>query len=331
MTSSADLHSAIARFPTARIGVLGDLMIDRFVYGTVSRISPEAPVPVLAVTSKVTQPGGAANAAVNVLSMGGQLRLFGALGEDAAALEVLALLTERGADTRGVQLIAGRPSTVKTRIVAQSQQVVRIDEEDTAPLPASAASALLDSVKEALAQLDLLVVSDYAKGVITPAFAQQLIAACAVQGVRVVVDPKPVNAQAFGGADVIKPNLGEALRLAGRQPGDSDRLELLCLELRERTGIPGVVVTAGARGMYVLEGEHVTHLPGVPREVYDVAGAGDSVLAAIALGLASGLGLTDSARLGNLAGSIAVGHLGIAAVTPHEMRAALEDGHDSVA
>lgn len=325
MSTAAELRSAISRFSTARIGVLGDLMIDRFVYGSVTRISPEAPVPVVAVGSKITQPGGAANTAVNVSSLGGQVRLFGVLGEDAAALEVLALLTGRGADTSGVQLIPGRPSTVKTRIVAQSQQLARIDEEDSSPLPADTAKSLLSAVQAAMPELDLLVVSDYAKGVITADVAARLVAACKAAGLRMVVDPKPVNADAFAGADVIKPNLSEALRLAGRDPQDTVQLDALCGQVAARTGIAGVVVTAGAHGMYVLDDASLTHLPGIPREVYDVAGAGDSVLAAIALGLASGLSLTDSARLGNLAGSVAVGHLGIAAVTAHQLRGALEE------
>jgi D-beta-D-heptose 7-phosphate kinase/D-beta-D-heptose 1-phosphate adenosyltransferase len=322
------LLASLPRFAAARIGVLGDLMIDRFVYGEVERISPEAPVPVVAVKRRITQPGGAANTAVNVLSLGGQLRLFGVLGADEAANEVLALLRGRGADTSGVQLAAGRPSTVKTRVVAQSQQVVRFDEEDVSPLPGETHAALLDSVRGALPELDLLVVSDYAKGVIGPAFASELLRACRDAGVAVVADPKPVNAICFAGADVIKPNLGEALRLAGweRAPDDA-ALGELCVLVRERTGVPGVVVTAGARGVYVLEGETLTHLPGAAREVYDVAGAGDSVLAALALGLASGLSLTGAAQLGNLAGSIAVGHLGIAAVTQAELRTAVEEQH----
>jgi D-beta-D-heptose 7-phosphate kinase/D-beta-D-heptose 1-phosphate adenosyltransferase len=326
------LLDSLQRFSAARVGVLGDLMIDRFVYGEVERISPEAPVPVVAVRRRVTQPGGAANTAVNVLSLGGQLRLFGVLGDDAAAAEVLELLRRRGADTAGVQLAPGRASTVKTRVVARSQQVVRFDEEDTSPLPGTVGAALLASLRAALPGLDLLVISDYAKGVVSHGLATELIAACRGAGVRVVADPKPVNAGCFAGADVIKPNLHEALRLAGwEHAADDSAMGGLCRLVRERTGVPGVVVTAGARGVYVLEGEALTHLPGAAREVYDVAGAGDSVLAALALGLASGLGLTDAARLGNLAGSIAVGHLGVAAVTQDELRAALEGGHDQAA
>jgi D-beta-D-heptose 7-phosphate kinase/D-beta-D-heptose 1-phosphate adenosyltransferase len=325
---SSNLLEAVRLFRLARIGVLGDLMIDRFVYGTVNRISPEAPVPVLAVSSKLVQPGGAANTAVNVMSLGGMVRLFGILGDDHAAHEVLEILAEHGADSSGVVLLPDRPSTVKTRIVAQSQQVVRIDEEDASPLPTQVSSQLMAGLLEALPELDLLVVSDYAKGVINKPFAEQVVRACQARQIRVVVDPKPAHAAAFAGASVIKPNLGEALSLTGHPAEATYDPNKLCAEVSRISRIPGVVVTAGARGMYVLDDGELTHLPGVAREVYDVAGAGDSVLAALALGLASNLRLTDSARLGNLAGSIAVGHLGVAAVKAEELQAALEDQHD---
>lgn len=298
-------------------------MLDRFVYGTVSRISPEAPVPVLAVTRKTAQPGGAANTAVNVASLGGKVELFGVIGKDQAGVEAVELLTQRRVGVEGVIRDASRPSTVKTRIVALSQQVVRIDEERAEPLDKATASQLMSSLEQAVPALELLIVSDYSKGIVSEQLAAAAVSLCRSRDLPVVVDPKPANAAFFAGADVIKPNLGEALRLAGREAGDDGRLEELCFQVAERSGIPGVVVTAGAQGMYVLESGEVTHLTGVAREVYDVAGAGDSVLAALALGLAAGLSLTDAARLGNLAGSIAVGHLGIAAVTADELCSAL--------
>lgn len=300
-------------------------MLDRFVYGNVSRISPEAPVPVLAVTRKTAQPGGAANTAVNVASMGGQVELLGVIGTDQAGSEAVELLTQRGVGVGGVIKDPSRPSTVKTRIVAQSQQVVRIDEERAEPLDDEVAAQVIAALEDVLPGLQLLIVSDYSKGIVNQELATAAVALCRDRAVPVVVDPKPANAAFFAGADVIKPNLGEALRLAGRKAGDDGRLEELCVQVAERSGIPGVVVTAGAQGMYVLESGKVTHLAGIAREVYDVAGAGDSVLAALALGMASGLSLTVAARIGNLAGSIAVGHLGIAAVTADELRIALAE------
>jgi rfaE bifunctional protein kinase chain/domain len=320
----ADWTAAIAKFAQLRLGVIGDLMLDRFVYGSVTRISPEAPVPVVNVQSRRSQPGGAANAAANVLSLGAQVELFGVLGVDEAGTELLGLLEQCGMGIRGLQFLSGRCSTVKTRIVAQSQQVVRVDEEHTERLSGEDEQRLLRSALDAVPELDALVVSDYAKGVINAATAEQLFAAYAAGGKPVIADPKPVNGALFSSATVIKPNLLEATRLAGWESAEGNPPEALCRAVQKRTGVANVIVTAGARGMYVLEQGKFTHLPAIAREVYDVAGAGDSVLAALACGIAAGLSVTEAAWLGNVAGSIAVGHLGIAAVTADELIAGLE-------
>jgi D-beta-D-heptose 7-phosphate kinase/D-beta-D-heptose 1-phosphate adenosyltransferase len=202
---------------------------------------------------------------------------------------------------------------------------VRFDEEDATALPPASAELLAEAVRSALPGLAVLVVSDYAKGVVSKGLAGAVLAECRAAGVPVIVDPKPVNAESFAGATIVKPNLGEALRLVHMEAAPDDAsMRQLCQRVAQRTGVPAVVVTAGARGMYVLDGSEFAHLEGVAREVYDVAGAGDSVLAAMALGLAAGLGVTDASRLGNMAGSIAVGHLGIAAVTQSELAVILE-------
>jgi rfaE bifunctional protein kinase chain/domain len=320
-----DWQAAIARFPDLRLGVLGDLMLDRFIYGSVSRISPEAPVPVVNVQSRRSQPGGAANAAANVLSLGAQVELFGVMGVDEAGTELLGLLEERGMGIRGLQFLPGRSTTVKTRIVAQSQQVVRVDEEHNDALTSDEQQRLLSGAIEALPELDALVVSDYAKGVVNPATVQAMISVFRQAGKPVIADPKPKNGSLFADATVIKPNLLEATRLAGWDSADEGTIEELCRAVQARTGVASVIVTAGGRGMFVLERDQFTHWPAIEREVYDVAGAGDSVLAALACGMAAGLSVTNAAWLGNVAGSIAVGHAGIAAVTTDELRAGLED------
>ncbi|MCB1221905.1 MAG: bifunctional hydroxymethylpyrimidine kinase/phosphomethylpyrimidine kinase [Planctomycetales bacterium] len=327
MDEQTQIRQALGAFPQARIGVLGDLMADRFIYGKASRISPEAPVPVVHITHRTTQPGGAANVGNNVLSMGGTLSLFGVLGDDEAGGEIRGLLEERGARMDGVVSVGGRPSTVKTRVVAQNQQVVRYDEETTADIDQPTRDCLLASVRHALPQLDILLLSDYAKGVLTEELAASLMAAAHEAGVPVVVDPKPGNITRYQGADLVKPNLSEAMALFGHDAAGNLRdMESVCRHVQEMAGCRQVIVTAGQEGMHVLDGEgSYRHLPGMPREVFDVAGAGDSTLAAIAMALAGGADLFVAARIGNLAGSIAVGHLGVTAVRLEEMMKELEE------
>jgi len=320
VTSAGELQAIIERLAAVRAGVLGDLMADRFIYGTASRISPEAPVPVVRIRQRTIQPGGAANVGNNVLSLGGRLKLFGVLGDDEAGREVRAQLAERGAELDGVLLLGNRPTTVKTRVVAQSQQIVRFDEEDVAALRTDETERLAAVLLEQLAELDVLIISDYAKGVLTATLIEPVLARCRELGVRTFVDPKPVNIEMFTGADVIKPNYHEALRLTGRErEADAAEMEEVCREVRGRSGARDVVITAGSQGMYVLCGEEFAHLPGLPREVYDMAGAGDTSLAALALALAAGADLVTAGRLANLAGSVAVGQLGITAVTAAQL------------
>jgi D-beta-D-heptose 7-phosphate kinase / D-beta-D-heptose 1-phosphate adenosyltransferase len=319
------LASIVSRFPQAKIAVVGDLMADRFIYGSARRLSPEAPVPVVDVARQVLQPGGAANVANNVLSLGGALWLYGVLGQDEAGGSVLRALAGNGARLEGVLQLAERPTTLKTRVVAQAQHMLRFDQEDASPLPDSITAVLLERLEPQLGELSAVVLSDYAKGVLTPQLIANVIMACRAKGVPVIVDPKPVNAHLYTGADLIKPNLGEALRLVSHVQDATDAdMPGVCASLQNRFGVPNIVVTAGGRGMFVRAGEEYEHLPGLPREVYDVAGAGDTTLAAIALALAAGAGVFDAARLGNLAGSIAVGRLGVTAVSAGELLAEAE-------
>jgi D-beta-D-heptose 7-phosphate kinase/D-beta-D-heptose 1-phosphate adenosyltransferase len=322
-----EIQRILLAFEHTRIGVVGDLMVDRFIYGRASRISPEAPVPVVRITSRTTQPGGAANVGNNVLSLGGRLHLYGVLGNDEAGAEIRRMLSEQGADLSGVVSEAGRPSTIKTRVVAQNQQVVRFDEEQPHDIAAATREVLLQSVSAAIPTLDVLLLSDYSKGVLTEELVRDLIERCAAHAVRVVVDPKPGNIARYHGADLVKPNLGEALALFGQQAdGQLQPMEDVCREVRKLAGSRQVIITAGQEGMHVLDAkDEYRHLPGLPREVYDVAGAGDSTLAAIALALAAGADLFQAAQIGNLAGSIAVGHLGVTAVRRDEMLSELEE------
>jgi len=321
------LTELLSRIAGVRIGVLGDLMVDRFIYGDALRISPEAPVPVVNIRERTTQPGGAANVANNVVSLGGRCSLFGVLGDDPAGHEVRHMLVAEGCDVRGVVSPDGYASTAKTRVVAQSQQLLRIDEEHAQPVDEQTSALLLAAIVEQLGELSVLVISDYAKGVVSRELAQQVIELAGKSGVPAVVDPKPANMGFYAGADVIKPNLCEALRYVGRDSATDAEMQWVCEHVREGSETKAVVVTAGSHGSYIFDGAQFTHLEGHARDVYDVAGAGDSMLAALALALGTGADLVSAVALGNMAGSIAVGKLGIAAVTVTEMRAELEAEH----
>lgn len=324
MLSDRELLKLIKRLPQAKIAVVGDLMADRFIYGDAQRLSPEAPVPVVRITKRTTMPGGAANVARNVLALGGSVALFGVLGEDEAGAEVRQALGNGRADLGGVINLPGRQTTIKTRIVARAQHMLRYDEEHIAPLPATATHELLERFASVANNLDVLVFSDYAKGVASQALVDGLWGICGKHGVTIVVDPKPENIKLFSGADVIKPNLDEALKLSGLDHrADSTDMQSVCQRVAEHAKAKNVVVTAGMGGMHVLAGGEYKHLAGFPREVYDVVGAGDTTLAAIAMALACGADLLSGARLGNLAGSIAVGKLGTAVVDRQELSAEL--------
>jgi rfaE bifunctional protein kinase chain/domain len=326
--ASPNLTELLARIAGVRIGVLGDLMVDRFIYGDALRISPEAPVPVVKIRERTTQPGGAANVANNVVSLGGRCSLFGVLGDDPAGHEVRHMLVAEGCDVSGILSPDGYASTVKTRVVAQSQQLLRIDEEHAQSVDAATSAQLLAAIVAQLDELSVIVISDYAKGVLTRELAQEVIAVAGKAGIPVVVDPKPSSLGFYAGADVVKPNLGEALRYVGREQAGSDsEMQSVCEQVREGSEAKAVVITAGAHGSYVYDGANFTHLEGHARDVYDVAGAGDSTLAALALALGTGADLVSAVALGNMAGSIAVGKLGVAAVTADEMRAELEAEH----
>jgi D-beta-D-heptose 7-phosphate kinase/D-beta-D-heptose 1-phosphate adenosyltransferase len=327
--SNAELQGICARFDALTVGVVGDLMADRFVYGDAERLSPEAPVPVVRITRRETMPGGAANVAVNIARLGGRFRLFGVLGDDGAAGEVTRFINELGGDCAGIVTDPGRPTTVKTRIVARSQHLLRYDYETDQPVAAPIEQQLLQRFREALDSLDVVVISDYAKGLFHDSFAERVLGACADKQTKVLVDPKPVNAAQFSGAYLVKPNLGEALRLAGRErKAPPEEMRQVCLEVEQACGVDNVVITAGNLGMFVHAAGEFRHLPGFPREVFDVAGAGDTTMAAIALGVAAEADVFSAARLGNLAGSIAVGKLGTAAVSRDELVAELGDAEE---
>ena len=303
--------------------MLGDVMLDEFWWGRVSRISPEAPVPVVQVTGQSFHLGGAGNVAASVRSLGGGAVLAGVVGRDTAAERVREALAAAGVDSRLVEVGRDRPTTVKTRIVAHGQQVVRADREDAADVPARAQAALLESVRRELPSCGALVISDYQKGVVTASLLRRVLPLAKRHGVPVLVDPKVRHFRLYRGATVVTPNQIEAEQATGLQLRSPAEVVAAGRRILSLLGCRAVLVTRGEHGMSLCErGRPPLHVPTAAREVFDVTGAGDSVIAAMALALAAGASLPEAAVLANCAAGVVVGKIGTAQASPAEVLAA---------
>ena len=308
-----------------KILVVGDLMLDRYFDGSVDRISPEAPVPVLHVRRSFHRPGGAANVAVNMTAMGGKTSLVGAVGTDAAADQLRAVLEADGVSCRSLITTAGTPTTVKTRLLAGHNQIARFDEEGFLD-DAAAREELIQRILAEIPAANLVVISDYAKGVCSEDVCRATIHAARSQGIPVIVDSKYRVYDMFAGATAITPNRSEAATAAGlpiRGPEDAIRAGRV---LRDRYDIATVVVTLGEQGMVVVTEDAVAVIPTQARQVYDVTGAGDSVVAALAVGLGRGMPMTEACRHANAAGGLQVARVGTSRITWAEVLHALS--HD---
>jgi D-glycero-beta-D-manno-heptose-7-phosphate kinase len=314
----------VAQLADVRVLVVGDLMLDEYVWGEVSRISPEAPVPVVQVRRRTHVPGGAANAAAGIVALGGAATVVGITGEDEAGRTLHSELDARGIGVDGVTVVAGRATTTKTRVIAHSQQVVRTDVEELESVADDAVSAVLDAIESQSDGIDAMVLSDYGKGVVSAAVAARAIESATGHGIPVVVDPKGGEYTKYRGATVITPNVHETELATRLQIVDTQTLETAALDLRERLDGTAVLVTRGADGMSLFTAQGRTDIPTAARSVYDVTGAGDTVVAVLALGLAAKLELEAAARLANAAAGVAVAKVGTAAVEPDELRATLD-------
>lgn len=321
---------ALRRFLEGASGVTvlvaGDVMLDAYVSGSASRISPEAPVPVVGVAERRFVPGGAANVAANVLAMGARVAIAGVTGVDDSAVRLRRELERTGADLSALVEDASRVTTTKTRITAAGQQIVRFDDEDTSLLNDEPASALQAQCGELLARVDACVISDYAKGVVTDSFCRWLIDEAARQARPVVVDPKSRRLERYRGATVVTPNLKETGAATGETIANSEDLSHAVAQLLPRIAPSALLVTRGADGMSLFDAHRpARHLPAVRNEVADVTGAGDTVVAVLAIALGMGLPLLDAASVANLAAGIAVGHHGTWAVRHEQLREAAGD------
>lgn len=316
----ASLQSLLTAVAGARVACVGDVMVDRFVYGEVSRTSPEAPVAVLARGRETTMLGGAGNVARNVAALGGLAALTGVIGDDAAANEALGLVGAEAGMEGHLVAEPGRPTTVKTRFVAAGQQLLRVDAEDARPAGRDAEARLVAAVRHAAGGAGAILLSDYGKGAVTPAVIEACLAAAKTAGAILIVDSKARSFARYGAADIVKPNAAE-LAAATDMPTESDeQVEAALTRALDLSRARAVLVTRAARGMSLaVRGEGVRHFPGRPREVFDVSGAGDTALAALGLALAAKASPGDAVAFALLASGVVVGKAGTAVVTPHEL------------
>ena len=340
------LKRLLPKLKSRRIGVLGDLMLDRYLWGTASRLSPEAAVPVVDFAEQSECLGGAGNVAANLASLGARVEAFGLVGEDEPGQALRSCLRQAGIAERGAVADKSRVTTVKTRVIARHQQIVRIDRERRDPVAPALEEKLFRLLLASLKKLDGLVLSDYDKGLITDAFAERVLSACHRLKVPVFVKPKTSRLYAYHGARVIVCNTKEAGFFVTRSLHDEKSLEEAGRALLAHFGCSAVVITRGEKGMSIFEESSPRHItipatsfevtyarvgqPGVERgatgrQVFDVTGAGDTVLSVLSLAVAAGASLPDAAVLANTAAGVVVGKLGTASVTVPELSAALYD------
>jgi D-beta-D-heptose 7-phosphate kinase/D-beta-D-heptose 1-phosphate adenosyltransferase len=320
-----DLSTHLNSLKHCRIAVIGDLMLDEYLWGHIERISPEAPVPILNVVRRESMLGGAGNVAVNLRSLGVQVTVFGVVGQDEIGQQVCDLLKSKGADIRGVISDPNRKSTRKARLMSleHGQQVFRLDEESTQPVLGEIEDSLIRLLQAGTADSEALVCSDYMKGVLTERVLGAAFAAAREHGISTIVDPKGSNLQKYNGANILMPNLRELAQLVGTHV-DGDRwLNDSAGSLIERLDLEALVVTRSSEGMSLFEnvGSDIRRvdIPTMARSVYDVTGAGDTATAAFAAVVASGSDRETAARLANLAAGIKVGKRGTACVSANEL------------
>ena len=319
-----DIQALVEGLARARVALAGDVMLDRFVYGEVNRISPEAPIPVLRVGDEKAMPGGAGNVARNLAALGAKVDFLSVVGDDEAGVELKAAL-DAEAVASSLTVVPGRETTVKMRFVAMGQQVLRVDRETSLPLGAAPSEKFIAALTGALKDKDVLILSDYGKGVLTPAVLEAAIAAARAKSLPVVIDPKGRDYARYAGADVVTPNRKELGEATGLSVDSDDEIVAAAHALIERHGIGAVVVTRAQAGMSVVTADDVTHLKAEAREVFDVSGAGDTVVSTLAAALGSGLSLPQAAALANSAAGIVVGKVGTAVVHGEELAAKLRE------
>ncbi|MFZ5669853.1 MAG: D-glycero-beta-D-manno-heptose 1-phosphate adenylyltransferase [Pseudomonadota bacterium] len=316
----ASLQSLLTAVAGVRVACVGDVMVDRFVYGEVTRTSPEAPIPVLARAREIAMLGGAGNVARNVAALGGLAALTGVVGDDPAAHEALGMIGAESGMEGHLVADTARPTTVKTRYVAAGQQLLRVDAEDSRPVGREAEARLVAAVRHAAGGAGAILLSDYGKGAVTPRVIEACLLAARASGAPLIVDSKARSFARYGAADIVKPNAAELAAATDLPTNTDEEVEAALARALDLSRARAVLVTRAARGMSLaVRGEGVRHFPGRPREVFDVSGAGDTALAALGLALAAGAAPADAVAFALLASGVVVGKAGTAVATPHEL------------
>lgn len=314
----------IAKFKDSTILVIGDVMLDRYCWGTVNRISPEAPVPIVRLDRETTRPGGAANVAANVVALGASVVLVGMVGNDPAAADLREAVEALGISDAELTSSASRKTIVKTRILAHGQQVVRLDSEDSHPVDKAESSHLTSIAKERIRDVDLVILSDYGKGLLNEQVVTEIIQLCRKLNKPVLADPKGKHFEKYSGATVLTPNRREAAEACKIEESDPDLVRRSGELLMSEYGFENVLITESENGMTLFRNnDSPIHFGTTAREVFDVTGAGDTVIACLGVALASGSSPAEAARLSNIAAGLSVQHIGTVAVSFDEFAAEL--------
>lgn len=312
-----DLKRILDNFRNIKIGVVGDLMLDDYIYGTVERISPEAPVPVVTVKEEKFVLGGAANVVNNLASLGAKTICFGVIGNDANGDRLLGAFADKKIDVSGLIRDKERTTIVKRRIIGSNQQLLRIDWEDITPISTFLEYALLKNIESKIDELDAVILSDYDKGVLTPMVAKEIVRMCKDRGKIVTVDPKPKNALNYFGATSMTPNRKEAKECLGMERATN--MEEVGKELKEKLQLDNLLLTRSEEGMSLFIENNIVNIPTFAKEVYDVTGAGDTVISVFTLAAASGVSWHEAAKIANTAAGVVVGKMGTSTVTKNEI------------
>jgi D-beta-D-heptose 7-phosphate kinase/D-beta-D-heptose 1-phosphate adenosyltransferase len=314
------------KFSEARILVIGDLMLDRYWWGTVERISPEAPVPVVQISNTSISLGGAANVAANIVGLGSEVALVGATGQDSEAADLRQLLNSTGISTEFILPLDDRPTSLKTRIVAHSQQVVRADHESNSPIGFDVEEEALKAINAMISSIDLIVLSDYAKGFLTTRLATEVIRLASTVNKYVLVDPKGKDYAKYSGAAVLTPNFRELSEISHANLDSCEDLEKAARKLINELSVDNIIVTQGEHGMTLFPNDSPSfHVDSKGRHVYDVTGAGDTVIATLAVALSSDMPLDIAVSLANTAAGIVVEEVGTTVITTEKLLSEVGD------
>jgi D-beta-D-heptose 7-phosphate kinase/D-beta-D-heptose 1-phosphate adenosyltransferase len=314
------------RLKDSTLLVVGDIMLDHFIWGKVSRISPEAPVPVVDIQNESIMLGGAANVLNNITSLGGKAIICGVVGNDEMGKKIVHELRLQNVDTEGLVVESSRPTTIKTRVIAHSQQVVRFDRESRGEISSDSEKLILGYVRRNIRSISGIIVSDYSKGVVTKALVAGLVKAAKETGIPVAADPKVNHFDYYKGVTVVTPNNLEASQASGIEIVDDITLAAAGRKLLNRLKNDSVLITRGEHGMSLFRREkEPVHIPTVAKEVYDVTGAGDTVIAVFMLALAAGAPMDEAAMIANHAAGIVVGEIGTATVKPEQLKKAIKN------